>query len=153
MPKATRGIVETADKAHIARDRRRKEQAPWYILRPVSTFMTTCDLTTAVALVYTAIATPVEVAFLDPPDSITDSLFLINRLIDLVFLSDMAMQFFSALRVVWGVGHGGRVNERTCVSWLASLLTRSSHGGSHVQDGRGPGLGHRLGVPAGAHRH
>ena len=44
------------------------------------------DLVTALALIWTAIATPVEVAFLAPSLTALDALFLINRLIDLIFV-------------------------------------------------------------------
>ena len=47
------------------------------------------DLCTAAALVYTAIVTPYEVAFLAPPspsEKWSDSIFIINRCVDVIFI-------------------------------------------------------------------
>ena len=44
------------------------------------------------ALLFTAIITPVEVAFLDEGQHIT-LLWMINRVVDLAFVIDMAMSF------------------------------------------------------------
>lgn len=49
------------------------------------------DLTMLSAIGYVAIMTPYEVAFLEPA---INALFVINRLLDVVFLSDMFLQFF-----------------------------------------------------------
>ena len=38
--------------------------------------------------------TPFEVAFLDAPTTAADFWFIVNRVIDLIFISDMGMQFF-----------------------------------------------------------
>ena len=53
------------------------------------------DLITTLALVFTAIVTPVEVAFLPPPlasQRWADPLFLCNRSIDAIFILDMLLQ-------------------------------------------------------------
>ena len=47
---------------------------------------------TAIALIFTVIVTPCEVSFL-PPTSNVDVLFVLNRVIDAIFLLDMALQF------------------------------------------------------------
>ena len=99
-------MVEAADQARIIEARKRKEQSPWYILRPVSGFMTAWDLITAFALIFTAIVTPVEVAFFDPPESATDGLFIFNRFIDFIFIFDMLMQFFIMYRTGEDEGSG-----------------------------------------------
>ena len=65
--------------------------APWYIIRPISRFQSIWDLITSAALVFTALMTPYEVAFLAPA---LDGLFAVNRLIDAVFVMDMVFQFF-----------------------------------------------------------
>jgi len=49
------------------------------------------DLTMLGAIAYVAIMTPYEVAFLEPE---MNALFVINRLLDAIFLSDMILQFF-----------------------------------------------------------
>jgi hypothetical protein len=55
------------------------------------------DTLTTSALVWTALVTPFEVAMLEPPagwdTALTDPLFIINRLIDLLFFFDMLLQF------------------------------------------------------------
>lgn len=50
------------------------------------------DIVTAVALMFTVVVTPFEVSFL-PPTSTIDTLFVLNRFVDVAFLIDMGMQF------------------------------------------------------------
>ena len=69
--------------------------APWYILHPDSRFMRAWDLFNALALVYTALLTPYEQAFLDQQ---LVEFFVLNRLIDLTFISDMFVQFLTTHR-------------------------------------------------------
>ena len=47
-----------------------------------------------IALFFIALVTPFEVAFLPAADSPTEPLFLINRLLDLVFTFDLGLNFF-----------------------------------------------------------
>ena len=57
------------------------------------------DVTTTVALLYTAVITPFEASFLEPtvgPISWTDGWFLANRLLDMIFFLDMLLQFVLA---------------------------------------------------------
>lgn len=56
------------------------------------------DMTMVVALVFTALVTPVEIVFLNESDSIS-SLWVINRFIDLLFFLDMLMSFLLAYQV------------------------------------------------------
>ena len=61
------------------------------------------DLVTTAGLVFTALVTPVEVAFLaapSPAERWSDPLFLINRIIDLIFCFDMLIQFVLITQVV-----------------------------------------------------
>ena len=51
------------------------------------------DATTASCLVFVALITPYEVGFLEGIESITDPLFLLNRVIDIIFICDFALQF------------------------------------------------------------
>jgi hypothetical protein len=53
------------------------------------------DMVTALALVFTALVTPFEVGFLPPPASGSEPLFIINRIVDAVFILDMISQFFT----------------------------------------------------------
>mmetsp|Transcript_4081 Transcript_4081/g.8680 ORF Transcript_4081/g.8680 Transcript_4081/m.8680 type:complete len:118 (-) Transcript_4081:1485-1838(-) len=54
----------------------------------------TWDATSMVALLFTSIVTPYEVGFV-PETSVGNVMFWINRLVDLFFLSDMLLNFFS----------------------------------------------------------
>ena len=57
------------------------------------------DLATTAALLFTALVTPVEVAFLQPEtpsERISSRLYWTNRGVDLVFIADMCLQFFLA---------------------------------------------------------
>ena len=64
------------------------------------------DLAATLALLYTAIVTPVEVAFVQAPsgDDVYNTLFWANRVIDIIFLIDMALQFRLAVRVTGSDG-------------------------------------------------
>ena len=76
----------------IAEQRRRnrssQKPSPWPTLYP------TWDLVTGIALIFTAIVTPFEVGFLPPPERADEPLFVINRIIDVLFAIDMILQFF-----------------------------------------------------------
>ena len=74
--------------------RGRQKKLKWYIIDPQSTMMQTWDAMTAIALIFTAIVTPLEVGFLPAPECPTESMFVINRLVDSVFFFDMVLQFF-----------------------------------------------------------
>ena len=73
-----------------------QKNAPWYIMHPESRFMTGWDLFTGVALIFTALITPYELAFLEPE---LNALFVVNRLIDLTFVIDMVFQFLTMHRL------------------------------------------------------
>ena len=80
----------------------RAKKLKWYIIDPHSQFMQWWDTLTAVALVFTALVTPLEVAFLDAPECPDESLFVINRIIDGIFLFDMSLQFFLSHPIMSG---------------------------------------------------
>ena len=65
----------------------------WYIIDPrKSRPMNALDACSAVALMFTAFATPFEVAFL--PSGHVDALFVVNRVVDAIFVIDLVVQFF-----------------------------------------------------------
>jgi hypothetical protein len=69
---------------------------PWVIDPRTSRGIGYWDFIASLALIFTAFVTPFEVGFLSPvPPDERDSnvLFLVNRAIDIVFLSDMLLQF------------------------------------------------------------
>ena len=66
----------------------------WYHINPNSRLVSLWDSICVLALCFTAIMTPFEVAFLPAPRSALEPLFLINRLIDGIFVLDMVSNFF-----------------------------------------------------------
>lgn len=82
---------------------RHMKAGPWYMLNPrTSTFVERMDLATTVAVVFTAVVTPFESAFLGPPAQV-NTLFIVNRLVDLIFTVDMVAQFFTIIAINRGV--------------------------------------------------
>jgi hypothetical protein len=74
----------------------RMKRVKWYILDPHATGMQIWDAVTAFALIFTAIVTPLEVAFFPAPFCADEAMFIINRLVDSMFLIDMFLQVRSA---------------------------------------------------------
>ena len=112
----------------------RAPRAPWYIIRPTSLFMSCWDAVTSIALINTALATPFEVAFLDNDG--VDALFIMNRVIDVIFIVDMVLAFFLMYKIETGGGvadssgtqweHRLKHIARHCVPWsLAALVRRN----------------------------
>ena len=79
-----------------------------FLLDPNQKFMRQWDVVTMVALLFTATVTPYEVALLETE---LDALFFVNRLVDLVFVSDMVMNFFLMYRENAELG-GGMVRDK-----------------------------------------
>ena len=50
------------------------------------------------ALIFTAIVTPYEVSFVEPSTSPTDPLFIMNRVVDGIFIIDMCIHFVLSAR-------------------------------------------------------
>lgn len=78
----------------------------WFTIDPRHKMrrMLVWDGITTLALLYTAFVTPLEVSFIAPQDSCEEAwktpLFLINRIIDLIFCFDMLIQFVLITQVV-----------------------------------------------------
>ena len=70
----------------------RAKKLKWYILDPQSIQVQMWDALPAIALIFTAIVTPLEVAFLPAPTCAHEGLFIVNRLVDGIFVVDMIMQ-------------------------------------------------------------
>lgn len=66
----------------------------WYHIDPMTKWVYVWDGIGVIAHVYTVTVTPFEVAFLPAPQNALEPLFVINRLMDLVFLLDMLSNFF-----------------------------------------------------------
>ena len=80
----------TMAEAAKAADLRLKNKS-CYIIDPASTSMHVWGCVTALTLIFTAIVTPFEVGFLPSAETPLDALFLINRLIDGIFVVDMVI--------------------------------------------------------------
>lgn len=77
--------------AEVSAVRKRLQRNNKYVVSPNDNFIRQWDIVTFLALLFTAIVTPAEVAFLDGD---FDALWVINRGIDLIFIMDICMQFF-----------------------------------------------------------
>ena len=85
--------------AQIALMRYHSEKFPgrkWWILHPEGPWCTRWDVLTSLALIYTALSTPYEVSFVPSPPT---WLFVLNRVVDLIFISDMVVSFITMFRV------------------------------------------------------
>lgn len=84
-------------------DPSRNQRNCWVIDPRYDAWIGYWDLVTSMALIFTALVTPVEVSFLKPADipaRWTRPLFVLNRIIDSVFIFDMFLQ----LRVAYQAG-------------------------------------------------
>jgi hypothetical protein len=92
----TKGAQMFADHEAKTRKRARELKRSKYLLDPrTSKLMPNWDVVTSIALIFTAIMTPVEVGFMDiPADRWADGLFITNRCVDIIFILDVLMQFF-----------------------------------------------------------
>ena len=70
------------------------EKPPWYLIKPDGDKIQAWDGLLTLALIFTGLFTPFEVGFLPPADRADDTTFIVNRIIDLIFLVDMVVQFF-----------------------------------------------------------
>jgi uncharacterized protein (DUF1330 family) len=90
-------VAKIADQIRRSKHFRSKTIAhkPWYLIDPrTSPRIGLWDVVTTIALVFTMIVTPFEVGFVPiPQNRWVNPLFLINRLVDIIFICDMGVQF------------------------------------------------------------
>jgi len=103
-PKAMWNSLSIQDQVELIKENLTQND---FLINPHSEYMKYWDLIITVCLVYTALVTPYEIAFLKPSYS---ALYFIGRFLDLVFFKDMVMQFFIKVQKV--------TPERT--TWLRS---------------------------------
>eukprot|EP00401_Gymnodinium_catenatum_P000993 CAMPEP_0117621248 /NCGR_PEP_ID=MMETSP0784-20121206/87539_1 /TAXON_ID=39447 /ORGANISM="" /LENGTH=773 /DNA_ID=CAMNT_0005425173 /DNA_START=167 /DNA_END=2490 /DNA_ORIENTATION=- len=85
-----------------------------FLIDPNSGYMKVWDVVIVLALVFTALVTPFEIAFLKPS---FDFLYGFNRFLDLCFLKDMLMQF--SLKIVRETKQGTVwVRSRRKIFWI-----------------------------------
>lgn len=92
----------------------KKVKVPWCLLMPDSRMMQRWDMVTLIALLFTAVVTPYEVALLETQ---IDGLFFINRLIDVIFITDLVANFFLAYREESKEGHGRLIKNFNAIRW------------------------------------
>ena len=87
------GVTSIQDSAQEAK--RRSHKTPSWLIDPrnPSSKIGYWDATTGLALIFTAIVTPPEVAFMPASESALEPLFVINRMIDGIFFADIFVQF------------------------------------------------------------
>eukprot|EP00930_Biecheleria_cincta_P035583 TRINITY_DN24467_c0_g2_i1.p1 TRINITY_DN24467_c0_g2~~TRINITY_DN24467_c0_g2_i1.p1 ORF type:complete len:880 (+),score=116.87 TRINITY_DN24467_c0_g2_i1:102-2741(+) len=65
------------------------------VIDPDSSYMKGWDVVVMLSLVFTALVTPFEIAFMEPA---YDLMYFFNKIVDLVFVKDMVMQFFLKIK-------------------------------------------------------
>ena len=70
-----------------------RKGVPWFLVNPNATTMAVWDTLTFTTLIFISFFTPLEVAFMAAPTSVAAPLFILGRVIDLVFIFDMLLQF------------------------------------------------------------
>jgi len=107
------------DAAAVLKQIRLRDAAQSWLLDPRSSkFLPWWDGITSAALLYVAIVTPFEVAFLTSSGSI-DPLFVINRLLDVIFFCDLIFQFF--------VAYDAGKNDHASEQWVVDIRHTARH--------------------------
>jgi hypothetical protein len=85
------------------------------------------DVATSAALSFTAIVTPFEVGLLGPPSF--NALFVLNRLVDVIFVTDLCVHFFLMRRKQYTKVQtlAVRSHSLTYLTYLTLLPTYSLH--------------------------
>ena len=91
--------AETADIVFLAVRNKHQQKKPWYVIHPEARCLGLWDAFSMSALVFTATVTPFEVAFLASSKSPAEPLFIVNRIVDIIFFLDMVLQFFLMYRI------------------------------------------------------
>ncbi len=99
----------------IAKRRRDMTYTGWYIDPRHGYFSTVWDYLLAIALVFVALVTPTEVAFLDGEGSYVTPLWVINRLVDALFIADLFVSFNMAIEAPMDEGGHWITNKRVIV--------------------------------------
>ena len=95
MGKAKLDVMQVAVGAQMmSKHKAFMEKSP-LVISPRTWYMRRWDLVTLVLLMFTAVVTPVEVAFLET--TLWSILFWINRSVDALFILDIFLNFFVAI--------------------------------------------------------
>ena len=87
---APSGAVRAIRKTNVVMQLEKRE---WLIDPRTSVFIGKWDMITGVALIFTALFTPFEIAYLSSPARWYDKTFLANRTVDIIFIIDIVIQF------------------------------------------------------------
>ena len=103
--------------------------APRFLIDPrTSRFITRWDGITALALIFTAICTPYEVAFVPASKYPWDGWFVVNRIIDAIFITDFAIQVCAPARLPFAPANNKRPSRlRLGCSVLFNLSRARNH--------------------------
>ena len=127
---STPGLTSLVDTAKVTFAEEELEGKLPCIIHPHNPFMGYWDGITGVALIFTAFVTPFEVGFLPPPKSLTDPLFIINRLLDVIFCLDMVFSSLLMYSIKGGTngGKGKKDNlQRSVDAWEFRLSPVCGH--------------------------
>ena len=129
------------------RQRTHRESRRSWVLDPRTVaFVAWWDGLATLALIFTALVTPFEVAFVQPAeDKWKDGLFLTNRAVDVIFIVDMLLQFRLAYKednvhgTRWVVEPGAVMRHYGCSFWFALDLFSVSTSLFDIVDVEGAG--------------
>jgi len=102
---------------------------PWFLIEPEGPFMQRWDTVTALALLFTAVVTPFEVAVMDSKDEFKweeirdDGLFWANTIVTIIFAVDVCLSFFVMFREEGVKGYNmvrslPRIQRRYLSTWF-----------------------------------
>ena len=92
-----------------------------------SSILSLWDFITMSALLYTALLTPFEVGFL-PATSSVDMWFIVNRVIDFIFVADMVLQFFVVYQSVSGGSEQSALGDTAWVTERDKIIRHYLYG-------------------------
>jgi hypothetical protein len=75
-------------------DEESESDRPWFLVHPDWQWVATWDAVTAITMIFIAVFTPFEIAYLPAPIVVSDGLFILGRAIDTIFIADMLLSFF-----------------------------------------------------------
>ena len=103
-----------------------KSKQPWYVFMPDGPMARARDMGVMISLISLSVFTPFELAFTREISGI-DILFIYNRVVDLVFLFDIALQFFLAQERVDGPKIGKKMSQKENFERQKQLLSEGQH--------------------------
>jgi len=121
MEGLTQNSDEVVTSKELLSDDLRFRKIPWWITDPrKSKLVGYWDTVTSLALIFTALVTPYEVGLLPPSESASEPLFIINRVIDFIFVVDICLQFTLAYQENSETGTGRWIfdSRRIALSYL-----------------------------------